>query len=49
LMWLNLAAEHGDAKSVQDRDVLAAKMTPAEVTEAKERAREWRQTTSAPR
>jgi TPR repeat protein len=49
LMWLNLAAAHGDAKSVSDRDLLAAKMTPAQVAEAGERSREWRQTTNAPR
>ncbi len=46
-MWYNLAAskyppgEDRD-KSVKNRDIVAAKMTPAQISEAQKLAREWR-------
>jgi hypothetical protein len=41
-MWYNLAAVSGDAKSVKNRDLLAQKMTPAQIAEAQRLAREWK-------
>ena len=40
--WLNLAASRGAAAAVAKRDALAEKMTPAQVAQAQELAREWR-------
>ena len=39
--WFNLAASRGDAGAAQERDALAAKMTPAQVATAQERAAAW--------
>ena len=45
-MWLNLAASHSEAedrdRAVQDRDLLASKMTPEQIAEAQKLAREWK-------
>jgi TPR repeat protein len=48
-MWYNLAAASFPAsdaedrdKAVKDRDLVAAKMTPAQIAEAKKLAREWK-------
>jgi TPR repeat protein len=45
-MWLNLAAsaalEHDRDITVNARDDLAAKMTPAQIAEAQKLAREWK-------
>ena len=41
-MWFNLAASRGEAAALEERDALAAKMTPAERAEARKRARDWR-------
>jgi len=43
-MWFQLAAATGDEYSAERRDILAMKMTPAQITEAQERAREWKPT-----
>jgi uncharacterized protein len=43
-MWFNLAASRspeGD-QSVKNRDLVAAKMTPAQIAEAQKLAREWK-------
>ena len=47
--WLNLAAARYPAsesenrdKSVKNRDLIAAKMTPAQIAEAQKLAREWK-------
>ena len=45
-MWFNLAAsaELDDASremAIKNRDVVAAKMTPAQIAEAQRMAREW--------
>ena len=41
LMWFNLAASK-HATAVQDRDLVASKMTPAQIDEAQRLAREWK-------
>jgi uncharacterized protein len=46
-MWFNLVAVNGDKDAVKALDEVAAKMTPAQVTEAQKLARE-RKTTPAP-
>ena len=40
--WLNLAAARGEAAAAQERDALAAKMTPSQIAAAQERADSWR-------
>ena len=40
--WLNLAASRGEAAAAEERDALAAKMTPQQVAAAQERAAAWR-------
>ena len=44
--WLNLAASQGEVAALAERDALAAKMTPAQVAKAQERAAAWRPGTS---
>ena len=46
-MWLNLAASRyrpgtERAKAVKNRDIVAEKMTPAQIAEAQRLAREWK-------
>jgi TPR repeat protein len=49
-MWFNLAASGGSKNAAWARQEVAAKMTPAQITEAQKLAREWKPTsTSAPR
>ena len=40
--WFNLAASRGETEAVQERDALAAKMTPQQVAAAQEQAAAWR-------
>ena len=40
--WLNLAASRGEVAALAERDALAAKMTPAQIATAQERAAAWR-------
>ena len=40
-MWLNLAAATGHEKSRKGRDIVAKRMTPAQIAEAHRLAREW--------
>ena len=40
--WLNLAASRGEAAALAERDALSAKMTPAQIAKAQERAAAWR-------
>jgi TPR repeat protein len=48
--WYNLAAANGHLKSAEYRDTLAKQMTPAQIAEAQQLAREWKpKTPSAPR
>ena len=41
-MWLNLAAAKGDADAIKNRDIVTAKMTPAQISEAQKLARGWK-------
>ncbi len=41
-MWFNLAAAQGDKTSSGDRRIIAREMTPAQISEAKKLAREWK-------
>ena len=40
-MWFNLAAAQGSTRAAKSRDMIAKKMTPAQVAEAQRLAREW--------
>src|SRR5688572_17827031 len=40
-MWLDLAAAQGNEDARRNRDLVAAKMTPAQIAEAQKRAAEW--------
>ena len=40
-MWFNLAAAQGNDNAVANRDIAAKKMTPAQIAEAQQLAREW--------
>ncbi len=41
-MWYNLAAARGLKIGRKNRDLLAEKMTPAQIVEARRLAREWK-------
>ena len=41
-MWYNLAAAQGNKPATKNRDLLAKRMTPAQIAEAQKLAREWR-------
>lgn len=41
-MWFNLAGAGGNATALRNRDLVAAKMTPAQIAEAQRLAREWK-------
>jgi hypothetical protein len=41
-MWFNLAAARGHKNAVKVRDMVAARMTPAQIAEAQKLAREWK-------
>ena len=43
-MWANLAAASGYADAVKNRDIFAAKMTPAQIAEAQRLASAWKPT-----
>ena len=40
-MWWNLAASKGNENGRKNRDIIAKKMTPVQITEAQRIAREW--------
>ena len=40
--WFNLGATSGDADAVKNRDLVASKMTPAQIAEAQRLASAWR-------
>ena len=40
--WFNLSATSGDADAVKNRDLVASKMTPAQIAEAQRLASAWR-------
>jgi TPR repeat protein len=39
--WFNLAASRGNANGSKNRDIVAKRMTPAQIAEAQRLAREW--------
>ena len=41
-MWLNLSAAQGNKVAVQNRDLIASKMSPEQVAQAQRLAREWK-------
>jgi TPR repeat protein len=41
-MWFNIAAAKGDTDAVKNRDMVAAKMKPAQIAEAQKLARDWK-------
>ncbi len=41
-MWFNLAGAQGKIKAVKNRDMVAKRMTPAQIAEAQRLARKWR-------
>ena len=41
-MWLTLAAAQGHKRAKSNRDIIAAKMTPAQIAAAQKLAREWK-------
>ena len=47
-MWFNLAASRGNAESVRNRDMIAARMTPAQIAEAQDLARKCQQAYARP-
>jgi TPR repeat protein len=44
-MWFSLAADQGNADAAYNRDIVAAKMTPAQIDQAKALAAAWKPTT----
>ncbi len=40
-LWLSLAATQGDTDAENNRDIVAKRMTPAQIAEAQRLAREW--------
>ncbi len=41
-MWFNLAGAQGEKQAVKNRDIVAKRMTPAQIAEAQKLAREWK-------
>jgi hypothetical protein len=41
-MWFSLSAAQGDKDGAKGRDMVARKMTPAQIAEAQKLAREWK-------
>ena len=41
-MWLSLAAAQGDKNAVRNRDLVAKRMTPAQIAESEKMAQDWR-------
>ena len=46
-MWFHLAAANGDEGSAERCEILAIKMTPAQIAEAQERAGAWKTTSKS--
>ena len=40
--WFNLSAASGNADALKNRDLVASKMTPAQIAEAQRLASAWR-------
>jgi protein involved in temperature-dependent protein secretion len=43
-MWFDLLAAQGDFKAANERDKVAANMTPDQIAEAQRLARDWKPT-----
>ncbi len=41
-MWFSLAGAQGDKQAAKQRDIVAKRMTPAQIAEAQKLAREWK-------
>ena len=41
-MWLDLSAAQGEQGAVKARDMIARRITPAQIAEAQKLAREWK-------
>ena len=41
-MWFNLSVAHGNPEAARNRDIVARRMTPAQLTQAQKLAREWK-------
>jgi uncharacterized protein len=41
-LWFSLSAVQGDEDAAQNRDIIAQRMTSAQIGEAEKLAREWR-------
>jgi hypothetical protein len=41
-MWLSVAAARGDQDAISNRNRVARQMTPAQIAEAQNLAREWK-------
>ena len=41
-MWFSLAVAHGNPEAARNRDIVARRMTPAQLTQAQKLAREWK-------
>jgi uncharacterized protein len=46
-LWFNLSAAGGNEEAAKNRDIVAAKMTPAQIAEAQKLAREWKPPTAS--
>jgi TPR repeat protein len=47
-MWFNLSAAQGREGAAAFRDLIARRMTPAQIAEAQKLAREWKSNTQSP-
>jgi TPR repeat protein len=47
-MWFNLSAAQGREGAAAIRDLIARRMTPAQIAEAQKLAREWKSNTQSP-
>ena len=47
-MWLSLSASQGEQGAIKGRDLIARRMTPAQIAEAQKLAREWKPTITQP-
>jgi TPR repeat protein len=47
-MWFNLSAAQGRESAAAFRDLIARRMTPAQIAEAQKLAREWKSNTQSP-
>jgi TPR repeat protein len=41
-MWFSLSVAQGNQEAARDRDILARRMTPAQIAQAQKLAREWK-------